>query len=93
MSGAQTPCAICMYLHDNRLLDIPIVSNPHVDHITDILNIATERVHLGKLEFKPLVDFLSGLSSPDLMKVCYHSDCRKSVVNKSKLERAPSIDR
>ena len=88
MSDVSLSCVVCTIVHDNRHSSNLLVNEPGVDHIQDILNVATERVNLGDLELQPLVEYLSGLSPSELVKVRYHSICRKSIVNKTTLDRA-----
>lgn len=73
-------CVICgkRDTPTNRLLNQP-------EMITDLIQCCTERVALGQSETQDIVDRLTGINKSD--KICYHSSCRKPLVNKSKLNR------
>ena len=62
--------------------------------IEDLLNCCKERVALGQNNLETLVSNLEGLSEREKAQVQYHSECRKSVVNKRKINklRTKSID-
>ncbi|KAG0700254.1 hypothetical protein GWK47_025632 [Chionoecetes opilio] len=52
-------------------------------------NTCQERVSLGDTEsdIHRLLNYLSGLNEGELKYVRYHSECRKPIVNKNKIER------
>ena len=64
-----------------------MVKNPKLEDIKEVCNIARERVALGELRYQSFVNFVSNLSTSELAKVRYHSECRKPIVNKTNLER------
>lgn len=82
MSETQQTCVVCK--SDSKKL----VTDPNLDKIYDILHYAKRLTELGEVQFKHLSDFLSSLSKSEIEKVRYHSDCRKTVVNKPLLDRA-----
>ena len=75
-------CVVCKSDSKN------LVADPEPDKIYDILHYATRLADLGEVHLRPLSDFLSSLSKSELEKIRYHSDCRKTIVNKPLLERA-----
>lgn len=64
-----------------------IVKHPKLEDIQELCSIARERVTLGELKYKPLVDLISKLQSSELATIRYHSESRKPIVNKTNLER------
>lgn len=75
-------CVVCK--SDSK----PIVSDPSITQIRDLLHHAKRMVELGEVHVRPLSDFMSSLSESELEQVRYHSHCRKKIVNKPLLERA-----
>ena len=55
--------------------------------ITDLVKCCNERLSLGELEIKQLCDRLNSLSETEKSSVYYHSECRKTLVNKVNIER------
>lgn len=84
MAEVGSSCVICKEAETTAK---KLVSNPHPDMIADLLNCCQMRLSLGQPEFKELADTLSVLSDEDKIKVRYHSQCRKDLTNKSKIER------
>ena len=52
-----------------------------------LIQACQERASLGQKNMQQLYDHLSGLNELELQSVHYHSQCRKTVVNKSSIDR------
>ena len=76
---------VCIICNEGATSSRRLVSNP--DMIEDLIRCCEERVALGDLDLKHLCDRLSSLSESDRKCVCYHSECRKPIVNKIMIER------
>ena len=63
------------------------VNNPKLADIQKLCSTARERVDLGELNYKTLVDFICNISVSEVANIRYHSECRKPIVNKTNLER------
>ena len=55
-----------------------------IDHL---LHCCNERLSLGQSDIKELNDRLVGLGESERNSVCYHSECRKPIVNQTNIER------
>ena len=66
-----------------RLANIP-------DMIDTLIDCCNERLSLGQSDIKQLSDRLVSLSESDRKYVCYHSECRKPIVNMSMITRLRS---
>jgi len=64
------------------------VTDPSLDMIKSIKVYALKRAELGEFELKLLADYMTSLSEGELSLVRYHSNCRKTIVNKQLTERA-----
>ena len=58
-----------------------------IDKLVDCYN---ERLSLGQSDIKQLSDRLASLSESERKYVCYHSECRKPIVNMSMIARLRS---
>ena len=58
-----------------------------IDKLVDCCN---ERLSLGQSDIKQLSDCLASLSESERQYVCYHSECRKPIVNMSMIARLKS---
>ena len=56
-----------------------LTNNP--DMIDKLIDCCNERLSLGQSDIKQLSDRLAGLSESERKYVCYHSECRKPIVN------------
>ena len=77
--------AVCIICHESVPKSGTLVSNPLM--IKELLDSCKERVTLGQHEFQALTDRLENVSEADWASVYYHSECRKPIVNKPKIER------
>ncbi|KAG0719847.1 hypothetical protein GWK47_049648 [Chionoecetes opilio] len=84
MSEEDGVCVICKEgaTSKKRLVNNPVMTD-------EILQHCQERVSLGDTEsdIHRLLNYLSGLIEGELKYVRYHSECRKPIVNKNKIER------
>ena len=55
--------------------------------IEDLIVCCYEQLSLGQLDMKQLGDRLGSLSEAERKSVCYHTECRKPIVNKSMIEK------
>ena len=63
------------------------VKNPKLADIQELCSTARERVDLGELKYKSLVDFIRNIPVSGVANIRYHSECRKPIVNKTNLKR------
>ena len=64
-----------------------IVETPALTHIKDMFSCAKRRYELGELKYEEMAKLMFTLSDDDMKKVCYHSACRKLVINKEHMKR------
>lgn len=89
MEESSRTCIICKESADSGR---NLVANP--EKIQDLVDCCNRRVTLGQLQYREIADYLSQLDEKDLGSVYYHSECRREVINKSKIERlVPKRDR
>lgn len=62
-----------------------MINNP--DMIDELVHCCQERMSYGQNDIKELSDRLASLNDATRKSVCYHSECRKPIVNKSMIER------
>ena len=62
-----------------------LLNNPAM--IDGLLQSCRERVSLGQSDMHQLADHLSGLNEAELQSVYYHSDCRKRIIDKTRIKR------
>ena len=65
-----------------------LTNNP--DMIDKLVDCCNERLSLGQSDIKQLSDRLASLSESECKYVCYHSQCRKPIVNMSMIARLRS---
>ena len=58
--------------------------------IDKLVDCCYERLSLGQSDIKQLSDRLASLSESECKYVCYHSECRKPIVNMSMIARLRS---
>ena len=58
--------------------------------IDKLVDCCSERLSLGQSDIKQLSDRLASLSESERKDVCYHSECRKPIVNMSMIARLRS---
>ena len=81
----STECVVCRYLAEDPR-GKSLVPNPCIENISSILQCAPDRLSNGERLLKPIVDFLTSLTSNDLQGVRYHPHCRKKVVHVHKVK-------
>ena len=82
MSEKNNVCVIC---NEDGSPSKRLIKNP--DMIDELINCCNERLTLGQTDIKQLTDHLNSLSESERKSVCYHSECRKQMVNKTMIER------
>ena len=55
--------------------------------LQELLNCSKETVALGQTNLKAIADHLESLNKTDQASVQYQSECRKTFVNKAKIDR------
>ena len=85
MSEKNSVCIICS---EGASSNKRLINNP--DMIDELVYCCNERLFFGQSEFKHLTDRVSSLSVSERPSACYHSECRKPIVNKSMIERLRS---
>ena len=65
-----------------------LINNP--DMVEELVSWSRERLNLGQSDTKQLADHLTSLTESERRLMHYHSECRKPIVNKSKIERLKS---
>lgn len=85
MSKTDIVCIIC---NEGATSSKRLVNNPNM--IEDLYHCCNERLSLGQTDVKPLIDRLASLNELERKAACYHSECRKPIVNKSVIERLRS---
>ena len=85
MSEKNSVCIICNEgsTSSKRLTNTPDM----IDKLVDCFN---ERLSLGQSDIKQLSDRLASLSESERKYVCYHSQCRKPIVNMSMIAQLRS---
>ena len=76
---------VCIICHEGAYATRRLVSNPSM--LQELLNCCIERVELGQTDMRTLADHLESLNETEQASVQYHSECRKPIVNKSKINR------
>jgi hypothetical protein len=77
---------ICIICKEEDSVNNKLVDKHDISLVRDLKERVVERASLGDVQLKSLADHLSSLSESDLRNVCYHSKCRKPLVNKANLE-------
>jgi len=65
-----------------------LINNP--DMVEELVSCSRERLNLGQSDIKQLADHLTSLNESERKLVHYNGECRKPIVNKSKIERLKS---
>ena len=78
MSEKNSVCIIC---NEGSTSSKRLTNNP--DMIDKLVDCCNERLSLGQSDIKQLSDRLDSLSESERKYVCYHSECRKPIVNMS----------
>ena len=77
--------SVCIICNEGPTSNKRLVNNVAV--VDQLIACCNERLFLGDTELKPLNDRLAGLSESACKSVCYHSECRKPIVNSTLIER------
>ena len=80
--------SVCIICNEGATSSKRLVNNPNM--IEDLYHCCNERLSLGQTDVKPLIDCLASLNELERKAACYHSECRKPIVNKSVIERLRS---
>ena len=83
---AKLSCLI--WCHEGAALNKSPISNPEM--IEHLYESCKERLSLRQNDIKSLTDRLASVSEVERKSEYYHSECRKSVVNRSMIERLRS---
>ena len=81
-AAKKSVCIICI---EGPTSNRRLVNN--VTMVDQLITCCNERLSLGDTKLKPLNDRLAGLSESARKSVCYHSECRKPIVNTTLIER------
>jgi len=79
---------ICVICNEGATATKRLINNP--DMVEELVSYCRERLNLGQSDIKQLTDHLTSLNDSERRLVHYHSECRKPIVNKSKIERLKS---
>jgi len=79
---------ICVICNDDATATKRLINNP--DMVEELVSCSRERLNLGQSDIKQLADHLTSLIESERRLAHYHSECRKPIVNKSKIERLKS---
>ena len=85
MSEKNSVCIIC---NEGSTSSKRLTNNP--DMIDKLVDCCNERLSLGQSDIKQLSDRLASLSECERKYVCYHSQCRKPIVNMSMIAQLRS---
>ncbi|EDO39798.1 predicted protein [Nematostella vectensis] len=88
MSATAKVCIIC---NEGATSKRSLTSNP--DMIEHLYQCCRERLALGQTDIKEVTDRLASSGGSEHKAACYHSECRKPIVNKNKIERLRSSKR
>ena len=76
---------MCIICNEGSTSSKRLTNNP--DMIDKLVDCCNERLSLGQSDIKQLSDRLASLSESERKHVCYHSECRKPIVNMSMIAR------
>ena len=85
MSEKNSVCIIC---NEGSTSSKRQTNNP--DMIDTLVDWCNERLILGQSDIKQLSDRLASFSETERKYVCYHSECRKPIINMSMIARLRS---
>ena len=79
---------MCIICNEGSTSSKRLTNNP--DMIDKLVDCCNERLSLGQSDIKQLSDRLDSLCESEQKYVCYHSECRKPIVNMSMIARLRS---
>ena len=79
---------MCIICNESSTSSKILTNNP--DIIDTLVDCCNERLSLGQSDNKQLSDRLASLNESEHKYVCYHSECRKPIVNISMIARLRS---
>lgn len=77
--------SVCIVCNESATSGKRLLSNP--DLIEDLITCCTGRLSIWELNIKQLPDHSRSLSEYQRKSVCYYSECRNLIVNKTSIER------
>ena len=76
---------VCIICKEGATSGKNLINNQ--DMLNELISCCDERLSLGQTDMKQLTDCFGSMSESELKSACYHSECRKPIVNKKMIER------